>query len=181
MSALLAFFLTFSTYGTHLPGSTKSWVDSNHRIPGSPMLLPDPQSLTFWHTRLKEQPLILDEHQRQIALEATLGVCRYRTWHAYAIHVRSTHVHAVVAGDAKPEKMLTGFKIYSTRALRSKLSSQRQRYWTDHGSTKYLWNEVSLKAAVEYVVNGQGAKMACFTASNTTPPSIRSPESEQEA
>ena len=144
------------------------------------MLPADPQLLTFWHTRLKEQPLILDEHQRQIALEATLGVCRYRTWHAYAIHVRSTHVHAVVAGDAKPEKMLTGFKIYSTRALRSKLSSQRQSYWTDHGSTKYLWNEVSLKAAVEYVVNGQGPKMACFAATDTLHPFIRTPYSTPE-
>ena len=42
------------------------------------------------------------------------------------------------------------------------MKCQRERFWTDHGSTRYLWNEMSLKAAVEYVLKGQGSKMERF-------------------
>jgi hypothetical protein len=55
-----------------------------------------------------------------------------------------------------------GFKSYATRAFRAKASYQRDRFWADHGSTRYLWNEMSLKAAVEYVLDGQGRRMECF-------------------
>jgi len=124
----------------------------------------DERLVNFWDGQLKERPLVLDEQQRLVALEAVLGVCRYRGWNAHAVHVRSTHVHTVVAAaDVKPEKMPTDFKSYASRALRSKANCERRRYWTDHGSTRYLWNEVSVKAAVDYVVNGQGVKMACFS------------------
>lgn len=82
--------------------------------------------------------------------------------HPYGIHVRTTHVHAVVGGEVKPERMLSDFKAYATRALRSLAPSQaRSRYWATHGSTRYLWNETSLNAAIDYVLNGQGTRMAC--------------------
>jgi hypothetical protein len=69
----------------------------------------------------------------------------------------------VVSGEATPERMLSDFKAYATRALRRTLpESERRRYWTDHGSTRYLWNAGSLKAAIEYVLNGQGERMACY-------------------
>jgi len=79
------------------------------------------------------------------------------------IHVRTSHVHAVVSGGAPPEKMLADFKAYATRALRStKPGNQRRRFWTKHGSTRYIWNEVILKAASDYVLNQQGTPMAHY-------------------
>jgi len=76
----------------------------------------DERLVNFWDGQLKERPLVLDEQQRLVALEAVLGVCRYRGWNAHAVHVRSTHVHTVVAAaDVKPEKMLTDFKSYASR------------------------------------------------------------------
>jgi hypothetical protein len=94
-----------------------------------------------------------------------LAVCRHRSWTAYAVHVRTTHVHAVIGGEIKPEKMISDFKAYATRALRADAGPVRRRYWTDHGSARYLWNETSLKAAVDYVLNAQGPKMECYPAS----------------
>jgi hypothetical protein len=59
--------------------------------------------------------------------------------------------------------MLSDFKAYATRSLRcAPIIPGRRRYWTDHGSTRYLWNEMSLNAAIEYTLNGQGARMACY-------------------
>jgi hypothetical protein len=63
-----------------------------------------------------------------------------------------THVHAVISGEATPERLVSDFKAYATRALRrASPNIQRRRYWTCHGSTRYLWNEVSLSAAIDYV------------------------------
>jgi REP element-mobilizing transposase RayT len=106
----------------------------------------------------------LKKQGREITLEAIRSVCKHRRWIAHAIHIRTTHVHAVIAGDTTPERMLSDFKAYATRALRRELPEvKRRRYWGHRGSTRYLWNEVSLRAAIDYVLDGQGEKMACYS------------------
>jgi hypothetical protein len=161
--AALAYLLTFSTYGTHLPGSEKGWVDAQHCIPGSPMRPHDPDREVYWRSRLKECPYVLDQEERLVVLCAIREVCLHRKWTPYGVHVRTTHVHAVIGGEAKAERMLSDFKAYATRALRSLARNrERNRYWTTHGSTRYLWNQTSLAAAIEYVLDGQGAGMACY-------------------
>lgn len=159
----LAYLLTFSTYGTHLPGSEKGWVDAQHCIPGSPMRSHHPTRESYWRSRLNESPWILDHEERLIVLRTILEVCSHREWTPYGVQVRSTHVHGVITGNVKPERMLSDFKAYATRALRSAAAvPERRRYWADHGSTRYLWNETSLKAAIDYVLLGQGVRMAYY-------------------
>ncbi|MBV9265179.1 MAG: hypothetical protein JO061_03320 [Acidobacteriaceae bacterium] len=174
----LAYFLTFSTYGTHLPGSEKGWVDARHRLPGSPLLTRNAQREKYWRIQLNEFPCTFDQEARIRVLEAILSVCFYRRWVTHAIHVRSMHVHAVLCGEARPERMIIDLKAYATRSLRSGAvgPNQRSRYWTRHGSTRYLWNEVSLLAAIDYVLNGQGARMSCYPnhPQNENPPVLGS-------
>jgi hypothetical protein len=158
----LAYLLTFSTYGTHLPGSEKGWVDAQHRIPGSPARAADAGREAYWRSRLSETPLILDCATRLLVLQAVLSVCAHRGWTAHALHVRTNHVNAVVAGEVKPDRMLLDFKAYVT-ALRAG-GITRRRYWAHNGSTRYLWNQTSLNAAIDYVLIGQGANMACYPA-----------------
>ena len=110
----LAYLLTFSTYGTHLPGSEKGWVDARHRTPGTPMLTANHEREAYWRLRMLEPPWILGAETKVRTLEAILGVCKHRGWIAHAVHVRRTHVHAVVSGDLPPEKMLADFKAYAT-------------------------------------------------------------------
>jgi hypothetical protein len=161
----MAYLLTFSTYGTHLRGSEKGWIDLRHSTPGSPVLAPDPELEDYWQARLKESPFILNQEQRLLTLKAILGVCTHRGWMAHAIHVRTTHAHAVVSGEVKPERMLSDFKAYSTRAFRLRFGEVlRRHYWTHHGSTRYLWNQENVNAAIDYVLNGQGARMAYYPA-----------------
>jgi hypothetical protein len=160
----LAYLLTFSTYGTHLPGSEKGWVDAQHCLAGSPMRSHNPSREAYWRSHLNESPWVLDQEARLVTLGVILSVCTHRQWIAHAAHVRTTHIHAVIGGEGKPERMLCDFKAYATRALRSKAGTRRRRYWADHGSTRYLWNEASVKGAIDYVLNGQGVKMACYPA-----------------
>jgi hypothetical protein len=166
----LAYFLTFCTYGTHLPGDENGWVDSQHSMPFSPMLPRDPHLEAKWKSRLNESPFLLDENARHITLYAVLSVCSHRRWTAHAVHVRTTHVHAAIAGEAAPERMLSDFKAYATRSFRTKAAILRRRYWADHGSTRYLWNETSLAAATNYILDGQGVRMAYHPATLETEP-----------
>lgn len=159
----LAYFLTFSTYGTHLPGSDKGWVDARHCAPGTPLLPSNPGRVSYWQQRLNESPWTMDANARSMVLNAICSVCMHRQWTPHAVHVRTTHVHSVVTGGVAPERMLREFKAYSTRALRSGAADARCRYWTRHGSTRYLWCQASLTAAVDYVLNAQGDRLACYT------------------
>lgn len=159
----LAYFLTFSAYGTRLPGSEKGWVDAQHSAYGSPSLPGNHRRNAYWEAHLNESPWILHSEARRITLEALISVCGYRGWTAHALHIRTTHVHGVVAAETTPERMLSNFKAYATRALRRFLThDRRRRYWTHHGSTRYLWTNASVIAAVDYVLNGQGEKMECY-------------------
>jgi hypothetical protein len=159
----LGYLLSFSTYGTHLPGSQKDWVDAQHCLPNSPLRYHNPSRETYWKSRLSESPYLLDRETRSLVLDAILAVCAHRQWIAHAVHVRSTHVHAVVFGEVKPERMLADFKAYATRSIRSRsVAGGRSRHWAIHESTRYLWNETSVKAAIEYVLNGQGTRMSCY-------------------
>ena len=99
---------------------------------------------------MRETPWFLDHDDRVLALRAILTVCDYRAC-------------SVVTGEVKPERMMCDFKAYATRALRPAHPEwKRKRFWTEHGSTRYLWDENSLRAAVTYVLHGQGEPMACY-------------------
>ena len=159
-----AYLLTFSTYGTHLPDSEKGWVDAQHAVPGSRLLDGNAKRQAWWSVHLQETPWMLDSKARQIVLEALRSVCAHRRWICHAVRIRTTHVHAIITGETAPERMLSNFKAYATRAIRHAFPGiQRRRHWAHHGSTRYLWNEVSFRAAIDYVMNGQGERMACYS------------------
>ncbi len=94
-------------------------------------------------------------------MEAVIrDVCAHRGWRLHAINVRTNHVHAVVAAARAPETVMKDFKAYTTRSLRkADLWDFDHSPWVDGGSKRYLWNEVSVVNACEYVVNGQGADL----------------------
>jgi len=78
-----------------------------------------------------------------------------------ALSVRTNHVHVVVAGaEVTPDRMMGQFKSWATRRLREAgHASANARVWSHHGSTRYLWNEQSVRNAVEYVTDYQGADL----------------------
>jgi REP element-mobilizing transposase RayT len=94
---------------------------------------------------------------RQTVTQAIHEPCTYRGWSLLAINVRSNHVHVVVeANGQKPERIPLQLKAWSTRRLRESGDfPSNRKIWTYHGSTRYLWNERSLSAAVTYVEDYQ--------------------------
>lgn len=156
----LAYLITFTTYGTWLHGDKRGSVDRNHSSYRSEFLAGNSKFEVRDRKRLKNPPVTLNPEQREIVLKAILDQCDFRCWFAHAIHVRSNHVHIVVTGEESPEKMLTIFKAYATRALRNSGNNNILKYWTKHGSTKYLWADEALNLATKYVRDEQGEKMS---------------------
>jgi REP element-mobilizing transposase RayT len=159
MNYPLAYLITFTTYGTWLHGDKRGSVDENHNKYGDDYL-PENKSFKQQDNKLlKDEIVVLDVKGREIVLEAILSQCGFRNWFAHSVHVRSNHIHIVISSVEKPEKIMSVLKAYSTRALRAS-GVLRTKFWTKHGSTKYLWTKEKLDAAIKYVKDGQGKIMA---------------------
>ncbi len=176
-STPLAYFITFTVYGVWLHGRDIGSVDRQHNQPGTPLLPPDGDREQAERANLREPPYLLDAERRTIVLQTILEVARHRRWSVWACHVRSTHVHAVVTAAAKPEKVMSDFKAYASRRLKERLQEPTDcKRWTQHGSTRYLWKEDQVAAAVDYTLNGQGEPMAVHDGRNVPSPSLSEPE-----
>jgi REP element-mobilizing transposase RayT len=105
----------------------------------------------------------LDAACRKHVEDAIREVCEFRTVGLAAINVRTNLAHSVVRSSKPPEPLMNSFKSYASRRIREHgLVQPTQRVWARHGSTRYLWTEEHVAAAVEYVVNGQGGELPKF-------------------
>jgi hypothetical protein len=138
-------------------------VDRRRNLFGSRLPQPNPAQETQASDQMQQPPYWLDAARRHIVLGSLQEVCGHRRWTLFAAHVRTNHVHIVVAADQSPERVMNTFKAYASRALnRTALDRLDRRRWARHGSTRHLWTRTAISAAVHYVVCEQGQPMACF-------------------
>src|SRR5271157_5010952 len=72
----LAYFLTWTTYGSWLPGDERGWVAK----PGE-FLPPDAHLEQASRSLMTEPQLILDSTQRELVENTIADHCRHRGWH----------------------------------------------------------------------------------------------------
>jgi REP element-mobilizing transposase RayT len=167
----LAYFITFATYGAWLHGRDSGSVDKQHNEPGSPLLTPNSTHEAAMQQNMREPTYVLDASRRRVVFDTLHEVARHRGWQLLACHVRTNHVHVVVRADAAPEKVMSDFKAYASRRLREKLGEPaNSKRWTQHGSTRYLWTDDSVLAAIEDVVTGQGDVLEVFDGRDLSEP-----------
>ena len=146
----LAYHLTWHPYGTWLPGDDRGW----HRRPGGRRLAPAPALARYWRERLPYPPLFFTRAQRSVVRETIVEKCERRGWRLYAVRVLHDHVHVVVSANTSPEGVLNDFKRETTRRLRRMGAELQVRsIWARHGSTRYLFDEVGLRAVIAYVLD----------------------------
>lgn len=159
----MVYLITFVCYGCHLHGHASGSVDRQHNLPGSRVLEPDPQRLLRDRQRMDQPPYELDARRREIVLAALKE--RRREWHwiLLAAHVRTNHVHVVIEGEARPERMMNDLKAYASRCLNQAGWDERARKrWARHGSTRWLWRPENVSSAIRCVVDEQGDPMTVF-------------------
>jgi REP element-mobilizing transposase RayT len=155
MSEPLAYLLTWTTYGTWLPGDQRGWVDRQRQNGIGPILPPEPAREAFARDRMKEPPFILDAKCRQVISEVIYQTCDIRGWFLHALAVQSNHVHVVIsAADIAPKQIIGASKANGSRVLKEKYSEHnRKHWWTRGGSTRYLNSKESVNHAIAYVEN----------------------------
>ncbi|MEE9265756.1 MAG: transposase [Gammaproteobacteria bacterium] len=157
MSDPLAYLLTWTCYGTWLHGDVRGSVESHQNGPGEPFVKSNASWVAEAHRKLRSPVVRLDQRGRRIVANTIQSHCAHRGWQLRACNVRTNHVHVVVScPDVLPDRVLTELKAWSTRRLREAgLFDREARVWTRHGSTRYLWKEEGLNAAMEYVLERQ--------------------------
>jgi hypothetical protein len=113
---------------------------------------------------MAETAVTLDAEQRAIVDQTIRDHCLIRGWRLHAVNPRSNHVRVVVSAEREPEEVMNQFKAWCSRRLsdhagltqKVALKAGRRRWWTEHGSTKWINSEEYLKEAIEYVLERQG-------------------------
>jgi REP element-mobilizing transposase RayT len=171
MPEALAYFLTWATYGTWLPGDERGWVEH-----GRGWQLPDPARKLEAGARMTEDACRLDHEQRSVVERQVAETCQFRGWKLHAVNCRSNHLHVVVTANAAPKTVRIQLKAWCTRRLReleavrlrtltrsvsegvadrSSEPAVRENWWAERGSQRFINDEDSLEAAIAYVRDAQ--------------------------
>ncbi len=160
----LAYFITFSTYGTWLHGTDKGIgsVDRDHNVFGTPFIAPDADREERAARRMTDPPYVLSDPARAIVRDSIVELCQKKDWKLLALHVRTNHVHVVVSADREPGRLMSDLKARASRDLNRSGTDTNLKRWTRHGSTRHLFDEDSVVAAVAYTLDEQGPPMAVY-------------------
>lgn len=109
----LAFFLTWVTYGTWLPGDDRGWVEYRHGWKPA-----DEARRHYAEARMTEDACTLTPDQRSLCEATVRKHCDVRGWQLFAVNCRSNHIHVVVAGSLAPRRIRSQLKTWCTRRLK---------------------------------------------------------------
>lgn len=165
-------FLTWTTYGSWLPGDARGFVGSQlgddnvlieHNQFGTPLALPNAALHYVMGRQTKESTVVLDFNQATSLLEQFLETTSHRRWLLIALGIMRTHIHAVVGvpGDPDPEKVLGDLKAYGSRCLKAN-GAVRDNWWTRSGSKRKLSDEAAVNNVVHYIC-GQANPLLIWT------------------
>jgi REP element-mobilizing transposase RayT len=150
----LAYFLTWTTYGTWLPGDARGWSRKDE----PDIQRANPLFIAIARSRMKEPEFGLSADDRRIVEVTIRDHCRIRNWHLHAVNARSNHVHVVVtAAGYQPEAVRDQFKAWCTRRLRE-AGATRTRFWTEGANCRWINQEDELETVVLYVLETQDRK-----------------------
>ena len=151
----IAYFITWTVYGTHLQGDEHGW-----RRRGHGEQLPRPRLERWRGKRLKHDILLLSREHRAAVEQACSLHGDHRGWRFWAVNARTTHVHVVVtATGCAGSTVRDQLKANSTRALREAWPEFRDRpAWTVRGDWACINTEDDLNLVCLYVSEAQDRK-----------------------
>jgi REP element-mobilizing transposase RayT len=149
MNFPMAFHITWGTYGPRLHGSSKPHVDRDHNEYGTPFAPTDPEREHDARERMRINPVSLDLAQRKIVEAAIHEVADRYAWTVHAIAIQSNHEHVVITAMREGIPLREALKAVASRALNK--AFERNRWWAEGRSAKYLWERDYFLNAVDYV------------------------------
>ena len=142
----IAYFLTWTTYGSWLPGDGRGSTDKR-----SGMREPNVRLKTLAAGRLEQRPVTLTIGERILVADTIRAHCRRRGWELLAVSCRSQHVHVIVtAADCSPTVVSQQLKAWTTRAIAG-TTRPAGKIWTRNCSRRRIYSETDRNALITYV------------------------------
>ena len=150
----IAYFLTFTIRGSWRHGDARgSWKRDGQFVAPNSIVNAAPN---------KNPPHYFCEEECRIIENSMEEVCAARQWILHEKSIVNNHVHVVVtAPDITPENVMKLLKAKATMRLRKGgFVGLEKKIWTQHGSTKYVFDEKGLQTVyhIRFVVKGNRAR-----------------------
>ena len=155
-----AIHITWTCYGTWLPGDERGYVSDTllmgggflpkQNTPGTPCTTDDAYTRQHAHSLQRDPSVYLDVEQALIAAHALVKAARDRNWRIVRGALMCNHIHIVVMDcpDDGPavRRILKG----NSHAALAEHTGRRQRWWTAGGSDRYKHDWQAIENAVNY-------------------------------
>src|SRR5580704_11486210 len=154
----IAYFYTWTTYGTWLPGDDRGWFQR-----GGGFCAPERWREFSAALQMTDSAIVLDTEQRKLVEKTVADHCIVRCWDLHASNCRTNHVHVLITADErKIQRPREQFKAWCTRRLKeldvvrgTLQASIREDWWTQRGWDEYVDDEQSLARVRDYINEGQ--------------------------
>ncbi|MGB7346738.1 MAG: transposase [Pirellulaceae bacterium] len=154
MTTTHAYLITWTTYGTFLPGDPRGW-----RKRQSGPQLPRPGLEKWCRDRMTHDAVLLSADDRDAVHKGCQEHCDFRGWTMLAVNARSNHVHVVVISDRAPKTTRDQLKANCTRSLRQQeVPLNVPKTWSKGGHVDVLDTDDEIESAIIYVTEAQDRK-----------------------
>jgi REP element-mobilizing transposase RayT len=161
-----ALHVTWTTYGSRLPGDARGYVSNTikpkggfepkENVRGTPVRAGDAYTSTHASTLQKFPAVLLSREQARWVAEELVGVGMKEGWRIPRAAVMENHVHVLVT-DCPQDGPLVRRKLKGVvQAGLSKRLGKPMKWWTDDGSNRYKHDEAAIAAADNYIANQSG-------------------------
>lgn len=141
---LLAYHITWGTYGTRLHGDPRKTVDRLHNTYGDPVLTYDEHRWEREKSLLRFPPVIFT-HPQMILIESLIpSICDRGGWIHRTSAAGPDHVHAVLTSPNDPKTIRKLLKRWLGQALSEHLNyplPADATWWAECGSTRWIFEE----------------------------------------
>ena len=158
-----AWFLTWTTYGTWLPGDQRGFVSRTRHgpgprrrwnVPGTPYEKDQPALLRAAKEQCKQPSVFLNLRHSTLILQYLQQTTRRWNWRLLAAAILRTHIHVLVftQGDPNGFQVLKVLKGSLSRELNRRFAKPDGfRWWTASGSTRCLKSEEEVISVTRYI------------------------------
>lgn len=145
MASTVGYFVTWTTYGSWLPGDRRGYVCDGKVLEGDEVVFARNQS------RLVKDPVRFNREQKGAVKKAILAVACQRGDAVEAVSVWSNHVHVVVRYSGREiEDFVAQCKTAGRQAVGYK--GLNGKVWTIGFYNRFCFDEVTLRQKVAYVL-----------------------------